>query len=296
MMRLVLLSLLLSSSHPFVNGFISARNPQRRPTLKMGLEVLDIAPTIQAYADAIAIVASKTGTGGAPGGEYDDAWLLRFVLAAKGDVDAAAAMVETTLAWRRGEGKSIVDAAAAGLAAAREGGGWNNDALFNAAPHSAAIAPFITPAGSQILTLRAENDAKYFVKVIRASAIDDKALMSTVSAEQLAEFFLYSYEANALVIEAATRESGKLFKGVTVNDLSGIDLFGDATFRNALSAASKQANAVGYGGYNDATILVNLPKLLGALVKLFKPLFPPAVQKKLKFEQGPLSDVSFSMN
>jgi hypothetical protein len=258
----------------------------------MGLEVLDTAPTLEANADAVAIVASKTGTGGPSGGEYDDVWLLRFVLAAKGDVDAAAAMVETTLAWRRGEGKAIVDAAAAGLAAAREGGGWNNDALFNAAPHSAAIAPFITPAGGQILTLRAQDDAKYFVKVIRASAIDDKALMSTVSAGELTEFFLFSYEANALVIDAATRENGKLFKGVTVNDLSGIDLFGDATFRNALSAASKQANAVGYGGYNDATILVNLPKLLGALVKLFKPLFPPAVQKKLKFEQGPLSDVS----
>ena len=31
-------------------------------------------------------------------------------------------------------------------------------------------------------------------------------------------------------------------------------------------------------------MLLNLPRLLGALVKLFTPLFPPAVRKKLKFD------------
>jgi hypothetical protein len=31
--------------------------------------------------------------------------------------------------------------------------------------------------------------------------------------------------------------------------------------------------------------------LLGALVKVFKPLFPASVQRKLKFEQGPLSKI-----
>ena len=36
---------------------------------------------------------------------------------------------------------------------------------------------------------------------------------------------------------------------------------------------------------------MNLPKLLNALVALFKPLFPKSVQSKLKFCQGPLSKV-----
>lgn len=65
---------------------------------------------------------------------------------------------------------------------------------------------------------------------------------------------------------------------------------GDATFRNALSASSKQANSL-YPNLAGPTLLLNLPPLLGALVKVFKPLFPEAVQKKLKFEQGPLRDV-----
>ena len=281
---LMLLSLFLPCST------LSPRVQRRRVVTKMGMEGLDTTELLAENAAAIAAVGSKTGLGGGNEGPYDDLWLLRYVLAAKGDADAAAAEVEATLSWRRGEGKAIVDAAASGLEAARAGGGWDNGALFSAAPHSAAIAPHISPDGSQILTLRAKPG--YLVKVIRASAIDDKALMSTVTTEQLVDFFLFSYEANALVIDAATRESGKLITAVTVNDLSGIDLFGDATFRNALSAASKQANAVGYSGYNSATILVNLPKLLGALVKLFKPLFPKTVQKKLKFEQGPLSDVT----
>jgi len=38
-------------------------------------------------------------------------------------------------------------------------------------------------------------------------------------------------------------------------------------------------------------VLLNLPKLLNALVKLFKPLFPPVVAARIKFEQGPLSKV-----
>jgi len=95
---------------------------------------------------------------------------------------------------------------------------------------------------------------------------------------------------NSLVADSMTRQGNGLVTVVTTNDLNKIDLLGDATFRNALSAASKKANAL-YPGYGGPTILLNLPSLLGALVKLFKPLFPPAVQKKLKFEQGPLKNV-----
>jgi hypothetical protein len=35
---------------------------------------------------------------------------------------------------------------------------------------------------------------------------------------------------------------------------------------------------------------------LGALAKLFTPLFPPEVRKRLKFEQGPLAKVNDLMD
>uniref|UniRef100_A0A7S2WAI5 CRAL-TRIO domain-containing protein n=1 Tax=Rhizochromulina marina TaxID=1034831 RepID=A0A7S2WAI5_9STRA len=114
--------------------------------------------------------------------------------------------------------------------------------------------------------------------------------MSQVTPEEMVDFFLYCTEVNWQVLNARSDRMGRLCKVVTANDLSGIDLFGDATFRKALSASSKQGNAL-YPSLTGPTLLLNLPKLLGALVKVFKPLFPPAVQKKLKFEQGPLGDV-----
>lgn len=40
------------------------------------------------------------------------------------------------------------------------------------------------------------------------------------------------------------------------------------------------------------SLLLNLPRLLTALVKIFTPLFPEEVRKKIKFARGPLSDVT----
>jgi CRAL/TRIO domain. len=65
---------------------------------------------------------------------------------------------------------------------------------------------------------------------------------------------------------------------------------GDAAFRKALSAASNKANQL-YPNLSGPTFLLNLPTLLGTLVKVFTPLFPEEVRKRLKFEQGPLKDV-----
>lgn len=123
--------------------------------------------------------------------------------------------------------QAIVEAAAASFAAATAGGGWNNDAVFQGAPHSALIAPFISPSGSQILTISGAADD--LIKVIRAAAIDDKQLMAAVSSEQMVEFFLYATEINALVAAERTRRSGRLTRVITANDLSGINLLGIAS-------------------------------------------------------------------
>ena len=47
------------------------------------------------------------------------------LLATDGDVDAAVEVVDAAMAWRKGEGKAIVDAASAAVAAATAGGGWD---------------------------------------------------------------------------------------------------------------------------------------------------------------------------
>ena len=47
-------------------------------------------------------------------------------------------------------------------------------------------------------------------------------------------------QANALAVDDLSRSSGTFYKSVVVNDLKGVNIFGDATFRNALSASSKK--------------------------------------------------------
>ncbi|KAG7358284.1 CRAL/TRIO domain containing protein [Nitzschia inconspicua] len=214
----------------------------------------------------------------------NDVFYLRYCVEDKGIDD-----LKATLAWRQGEGKSICDAAVAALAKATENGKWNNDPVRNAAPNANKINQYITPS-TTLTTTSSQGDLVY---CIRAGLIDDKALMASLgSVEELVDFFLYCKEVNALVANDRSLDQDRLVSVITVNDLNGLKLIGgDATFRQALSAASKKSNTL-YPALAGPTLLLNLPMLLSALVKLFTPLFPPEVNARLKFERGPLKDVT----
>lgn len=218
--------------------------------------------------------------------EHDELWALRFLLEDP-DVGAAESAMRETLVWQRGEGASIAAAAKGALAAATAGGGWDNEPILAAAPHAELIRPFMGAAQVQTIP---SKDGAYLIYTIRASAIDDKGLMRSVSAAQLSDFFVYAKEVNARVAHARTRATGKLVGLVTANDLTGISLFGASEFRAALSGASKRTASL-YPALLGPTVLLNLPPLLGALVRLFTPLFPKKVLQKLRFESGPLKNV-----
>lgn len=89
--------------------------------------------------------------------------------------------VQKTLSWRRGEGREICESAAKAIAEATEGGGWNNEPVLKAAPHSDKISQFIS--GKNIVTTT--DRAGDLVYCIRAGAIDDVALMSAVTVEEV---------------------------------------------------------------------------------------------------------------
>lgn len=218
----------------------------------------------------------------------NDVFYLRYLLEEQYDTDdERAEALKATLEWRTGEGKAIVDSAREASEAAMSEGGWNNDPVRNAAPHASLINTHITPA--QCITTT--SNAGDLIYCIRAGKIDDAALMSSVSIDQMVDFFLYCKEVNAAMADRRSLELNKLVKIVSLNDLSGVKLIGGSSdFRNSLSAASKRANDL-YPSLNGITLLLNLPRLLGALVKLFTPLFPAAVRERLRFERGPLKDV-----
>jgi len=206
---------------------------------------------------------------------------LRFALGFPEQAEAEAALKEA-VEWRSGEGKSMVEAAAAAVAKAVEGGTWDNEPVRMAAPHAAVINPFITP--ENILTLStADGDLVY---VIRASKIDDKAMMKSVTVDQLVDYLLYVKEVHSLVVNARSKRSGRLCNVIFANDITGTRAAPDPLFAKALTASSKSYERL-YPSLAGPTMILNLPFILQAFVGLFKPLFPKSVQARLKFEGAP---------
>merc|ERR1711924_153370 len=152
----------------------------------------------------------------------------------------------------------------------------------DSAPHAALINPYITP--KNIVTL--STDDGDLVYVIRASLIDDKAMMSKVSVDQLVEFLLYVKEVHSLVVNARSQRTGRLCNVVFANDITGTMKPPDPKFSKALTASSKSYEKL-YPSLAGPTMILNLPFVLQAFVGLFKPLFPKVVQARLKFESAP---------
>jgi len=216
--------------------------------------------------------------------DLSDLFYLRHAIAAGGDGPVASESVRSAINWRTGRGLDICSRAAEAVSSATSGGKWTNGPAFSRAPSIDAVGRHITPD----VALTTSDPAGNLIYVICAGSIDDAALMDSVSGEELVEFFLYVKEVHRLVADARSLEQDRLVKIITVNDLSGISLLsGEKRFRKALSDSSKEAASI-FKELNDVTMLLNLPKLVSALVGLFKPLFPPSVRAKLRFANGPL--------
>jgi len=207
---------------------------------------------------------------------------LRFSLAFPDLPDARKALRQA-VAWRSGPGRMIVESAAEAFEKATAGGGWDNDVARSMAPHAAKINKFIS--SENILTLGLEGGDLLYV--IRASAIDDKALMNSVSVEEMGEFFAYVKEIHSLVANANSKKTGRLCNVIFANDVSGVRKPPDKRFSQALTKSSNQYEKL-YPSLAGTTMILNLPLILQAFVGLFKPLFPKAVQDKLKFVRAPI--------
>lgn len=218
----------------------------------------------------------------------DDVFYLRYALAELGDEEMQRRLKDN-IKWRSSdEGRLICDAAKTAIATAISSDKWNNDPVRSAAPYASIVNKYITEA-SIVTTPSREGDLIY---CIRAASIDDAALMDAISVEDMSKWFLYTKEVNSAVANQRSLDSDRLVCVCTANDLSGIKVIGgSAEFRKALSAASQKANEL-YPTLSGPSLLLNLPRLLGALAKLFTPLFPEEVRKKIKFARGPLSDVT----
>lgn len=281
------LALLLSELNPGT-GFVGGRGP-----LGLAARAWDGKATVRSGPvhmqgvigeDFKTVLAANKGAVDSLGSiapDMSELTRLRYVLA----FDEKAVQernVRDTVAWRAGKGKAIVDAAAAAVAEAQSGGAWNNEPVIKAAPNSQKISKYITP--KNILTLSA--DSGDLVYVIRASAIDDKALMDEVSVEELTDFLIYAKEVHNLIANARTEKTGRLCRVIFANDVSGIRKPPDSRFQKTLTESSKGYEKL-YPSLAGPTMILNLPFILQAFIALFKPLFPKTVQARLKFERAP---------
>lgn len=185
--------------------------------------------------------------------------------------------------WRKGKGKQIVDAAQAAVEKATANGGWDNDFVRDAAPHAKLINDFITPK-AVITTSTEDGDLVY---VIRASQIDDKALMDKASVDQVCDFFMYAKEVHNIIANKRSASTGRMCSVIFANDISGVRKAPDKRFSQALTASSDQYESL-YPSLAGPTMILNLPLILQAFVGLLKPLFPKSVQERLVFKRAPV--------
>jgi hypothetical protein len=240
-------------------------------SVRTSSEVEDLFKANRALVDSLAVVA--------PG--QPEITLLRFALQFPDAVEAKEKL-RMMVAWRAGVGRPIVESAAAAVAAATAGGAWDNEPVRAAAPHAESINAFITP--SNIVTLNTDNGD--LVYVIRASAIDDTAMMSKVTVDQFVDFLLYVKEVHQIVQNERSVRTGRLCSVLFANDITGTRKVPDAQFSKGLTESSNSYQDL-YPSLAGPTLILNLPFILQAFVGFFKPLFPESVQARLRFENAP---------
>mmetsp|Transcript_1672 Transcript_1672/g.2760 ORF Transcript_1672/g.2760 Transcript_1672/m.2760 type:complete len:309 (-) Transcript_1672:112-1038(-) len=261
----------------------------RLPIRALGFSLSDkpVSTLISENADKISSLKEAAAAIASDAPE-DDVFYLRYALTGADDADLKSRLKEN-IKWRSSdEGRLVCDAAKAAIAEATSGDKWNNAPIRSAAPYASVVNDFITETSTVTTTSRSGD----LIYCIRAASIDDTALMNAISVDDMAKFFLYTKEVNAAVANQRSIDSNRLVCVCSANDFSGVKVIGgSAEFRKALSAASQKANEL-YPTLSGPSLLLNLPRLVGALVKLFTPLFPEEVRKRFKYSRGPLSDVS----
>lgn len=243
-------------------------------------EELDVATLMKTHKAGIAEIRAALPDLPA---DMDDFFLMRLCLQHSGDKAEAVKNAKEVAAWRQGPGAPLVASAKDAIAKATAEGGWNNEPVMAAAPHSDKVSKYITP--KQMLVLSSSSGD--LITCIRASTIDSEKLMQEVTEDEMVEFFLYAREVSFQVAQARSQKTGTLVKLVTANDLTGVSSFPDKAFQNALTGSSKKAVDL-WPGLAGPTVLLNLPWLARMLVGILSPLFPTAVRQKLKFARGPM--------
>jgi hypothetical protein len=217
------------------------------PAGRRGLDALlaEHAPRVRALRDALVaeLGAGRVGDGT----EYDDVWMLRFVLSNADDAEALS-RARQTVEWRESKAEM--------LASARRG---------ERLPRFARIETYVVSDYHG----RTKEGAPLYV--IRAGLTNTVAMMNANPEDVVVDFLLYRKEIGHLMCDEITRRTRTLTKLVTVNDLNHVSLLNgtDRRFTAILGKVSKMSE-IYYPQLLDRAVLINVPYVFGAIWSLVK--------------------------
>jgi hypothetical protein len=216
-----------------------------------------------------------------------DVFYLRFCLREKGADQLD--LLRKNLAWRLNEGKVICQAAREAVELAstdcqsEQGHSLSYDIVLSKCPLYDRIAPFI-PNDATFLTKTSKGD---LLHVIRGSRMNAKDMMKVLSVEEASDFLIYLKEVNMLWLHRESVQQDRLAALILVNDVGGVTKMSDTppSFRQALSQSSHLATTL-YPRMAGPTVLLNLPAVLNALVKIMMPILPSKLRQRMRFARG----------
>ncbi|OQS01929.1 Outer Dynein Arm Light Chain 2 [Thraustotheca clavata] len=190
--------------------------------------------------------------------QYDDVWLLRFLIS-NGTPSASEEPVRYTIKWRAGR-KVLLEKIRNGASA----------------PFHDEITKYQVIGDHKHTSL---GEPLFFVRVGLCNAI---SLMNNVSYNDILEYMLLSREKMVADLEVKTRSQRKLIKGISVLDFAGYSLrWGtEPRFSKLLGECSELMEKM-YPQLIGQSILVNTPSYFSWFFRVLKPFLSESTLSKI---------------
>ncbi|EQC42151.1 hypothetical protein SDRG_00991 [Saprolegnia diclina VS20] len=212
----------------------------------------DVDALLVTHAESIAAVRALVRDALTP--EFDDdIWLMRFIMS-NGSPAACEVPIRDTIRWRT-ERAEVLGRIRAGAKA---------------------------PWHDEITKYQVVGDHKYTSRgeplfYVRVGLCNAKSLLRNVAYDDILEYMLLSRESMVSYLEARTRATRRLVKGINVLDFAGFSLTtkSDPRFTKLLGECSQLAEKM-YPQMVGRSILLNTPSLLSWMFRVIKPWLNPA--------------------
>jgi hypothetical protein len=214
---------------------------------------------------------------------YDDIWILRYVLSHRGNVKSATKAAIKTMIFR--EEKKLNEIGVLRHKIKNYNGeDHGNDAfssdvstdlpgrkLFNTFCEEGAVMFFLP------------DKNRSFWHITQLSSVDLDRIVTGMSEEELADWYLYNNEATSQVLDDITRRTGRLTQFMRIIDMTDMQLLKMNRKYVKRDAAITKAYEDFYPQLLGTMFLFNSPGWLSAFWILVKPFFPKRVVEKIVF-------------